>query len=511
MEAAPGTEPPTMSPPPPAKPQVRAGGHVGSGSELTLLDGLRIVPPRVARRFGLIPLRYEADRLIVGARDPDDLRPLETLRRLGHAEVELVKVPEERFEEVMGHWYGPAGSVAELVARLPSREPQEPSVLTAENIESSPAPRFLHLTLKAAIAEGASDVHFEPDPLHPRVRFRVDGILVERVAPPAWLTNRVVGRVKALAGLALGDCLYPQDGAFDFPTPAGPMSMRVSILPTDRGECAVLRLLTVEDDIPTLEALGVPDDVRTALTQAAASSVGLIVVAGPTGSGKTTTLHALLSAVDAERRNIVSIEDPVEIRSRRIRQIAVRREVGLDFAGALRVVLRQDPDVILVGETRDTETAQLVVQAALAGHLVLTTVHAGGALEVFDRFAQLGADRALLAQVTRLALSQRLLRRICPHCQGASCFACEGSGLKGRVGVYEILPMTPPLMDALRESTPPSELFRQARSAGFQNLAERAADLVGGGITTWAEVSGVLDIDGDGSEGASLADGGLPP
>lgn len=464
--------------------------------ELSLLEGLRAVPPRVARSHQVIPLRYEGERLIVGARDPRRPATLDTLRRLGNAHVALEPVSAERYREVLEKWYGPTGDVAELVAGLPPAPPSDASFGTGEPVEATPAPRFLELTLKAALAEGASDVHIEPDPRSPRVRFRVDGILAERVGPPAWLAGRVIGRIKALAGLALGECLFPQDGVFDFPTPAGPVPIRVSILPTARGECAVLRLLTVEDALPSLADLGIPEDVNRRLVAAASAPEGLIVFAGPTGSGKTTTLHALLHTVDADRRNVVSIEDPVEIRSRRLRQVPVRRDLGLDFAGALRSVLRQDPDVILVGETRDQETAQLVVQAALAGHLVLTTVHAASALEAFDRFTQLGADRSLLAQVTRLTVSQRLLRRVCPYCAGEGCFACEGTGLKGRTGLYEAVAMNASLASLVRQGAEPGELRQAARDNGFRPLLDSARDLVRRGVTTPAETARVLDVDG---------------
>jgi type II secretory ATPase GspE/PulE/Tfp pilus assembly ATPase PilB-like protein len=274
------------------------------------------------------------------------------------------------------------------------------------------------------------------------------------------------------------------------------VAIRVSILPTARGECAVLRLLTVEDDIPSLADLGLPEEMARRLVSAASAPEGLIIFAGPTGSGKTTSLHSLLHTVDADRRNVVSIEDPVEIRSRRLRQVPVRRDLGLDFAGALRYVLRQDPDVLLVGETRDTETAQLVVQAALAGHLVLTTVHASSALEAFDRFAQLGADRSLMAQVTRLTVSQRLLRRVCPYCAGDGCFACEGSGLKGRTGLYEAVTMNPTLASLVRRGAEPAELRRAARDNGFRSLLDAARDLVRRGVTTPAETARVIDVEG---------------
>ncbi len=487
---------------------LRAAGAPPARRELSLLEGLRAVPPRVARSHQVIPLRYEGERLIVGARDPRRPQTLDTLRRLGNAHVTLEPVSAERYQEVLEKWYGPTGDVAELVAGLPPSPPSSlaggPSFGAGEAMEATPAPRFLELTLKAAIAENASDVHIEPDPRSPRVRFRVDGILAERVAPPAWLVGRVIGRIKAMAGLALGECLFPQDGVFDFPTPAGPVAIRVSILPTARGECAVLRLLTVEDDIPSLDDLGIPEEVSRMLVAAASAPEGLIVFAGPTGSGKTTTLHALLQTVDADRRNIVSIEDPVEIRSRRLRQVPVRRDQGLDFAGALRYVLRQDPDVILVGETRDNETAGLVVQAALAGHLVLTTVHAGSALETFDRFGQLGADRSLLAQVTRLTVSQRLLRRVCPYCAGEGCFACEGTGLKGRTGLYEAVAMSSRLTSLVRRGAEHGELRQAARDDGFRSLLDSARDLVRRGVTTPAETARVLDVEGlEGLEGGA--------
>ncbi|HEX7185569.1 MAG TPA: GspE/PulE family protein [Thermoanaerobaculia bacterium] len=475
------TPPPVLEPP--ASPQ----------RELTLLEGLRAVPPRVARSYQMVPLRYDGEQLIVGARDPRQPRALDTLRRLGHPRVALEPVTAERYQEVLEKWYGPSGDVAELVAGLSPLNPMEASCGAGETLESTAAPRFLELTLKAAIAERASDVHIEPDLRSPRVRFRVDGILAERVSPPPWLVGRVIGRVKALAGLALGECLFAQDGVFDFPTAAGPVAVRVSILPTTRGECAVLRLLTVEDGIPSLASLGLPEEMRKTLIAAASAPEGLIVFAGPTGSGKTTTLHALLHTVDSSRRNVVSIEDPVEIRSRGLRQVPVRRDLGMDFASALRFVLRQDPDVLLVGETRDTETAQLVVQAALAGHLVLTTVHAASALEVFDRFAQLGADRSLLAQVTRLAVSQRLMRRVCSYCAGEGCFACEGSGLKGRTGLYEAVTMNESLASLVSRGAEPGELRRAARGNGYRPLLDSARDLVRQGVTTPAETARVLD------------------
>jgi type II secretory ATPase GspE/PulE/Tfp pilus assembly ATPase PilB-like protein len=249
----------------------------GRRPELTLLDGLRAVPPGVARRYQVIPLRYEGDRLVVGAIDPDNLAALDALHRLGHARIELEPLSQERYREVMQRWYGPVGDIAEFAARLPPRlDPGEPSLGFDDRSDESPAARFLALTLTAALSENATDVHFEPDRISPRVRFRVDGVLVDRVAPPPWLADRVIGRIKSMAGLALGECLFAQDGQLSFPTPAGSVSIRVSIVPSDRGECAVLRLLTVENEVPTLEQLGMPAAVRLQVVEAAAGQEGLV-------------------------------------------------------------------------------------------------------------------------------------------------------------------------------------------------------------------------------------------
>ncbi len=319
--------------------------------------------------------------------------------------------------------------------------------------------------------------------------------MTPRAAPPPWLVERVIARIKALAGMELGANRFAQDGRLLLAGPRGAIDVRVSVLPGDRGEFAVLRLLSVQDAVPSLEALGVPAGDREVLLRAARAPDGLIVFAGPTGSGKTTSLHALLAAIDCERRNVVSIEDPVEIRSRRVRQIPVRPETGLDFAGVLRVVLRQDPDVILVGETRDEETAALVLQAALAGHLVLTTVHASSVFGVFERMRRLGVDPGALAEPLRVLASQRLVRRICGACGGQGCFPCEGSGLRGRTAVIETLALTPALRQEVRAGAGLERLQATAREAGYRSLLEQGRALVAAGVTKAEELERVLGED----------------
>ncbi len=467
--------------------------------KLTVVEALRAVPPQVARHLRMIPLRRDGDTLVAGTVDPDDVRVQDALARLGGGEIAVEAASEELVAEIIRAWYGSTGDLFELCERLHASpiDATETTLAAGDDPAESPAVQIVDLLLKSAIEERATDVHIEPHPDRPRVRFRVDGMLVDRPAPPAWLAPRAIARVKALANLDLGDCLYAQDGQFTTQGPNGTVDLRVSILPADRGETAVLRLLGLEGEVPPPASLGLDAAGEAKLVDAAEMPDGLIILAGPTGSGKTTTLHSLLAQVDCERRNVVSIEEPVEIRTRRIRQVPVRRQTGLDFAGALRVILRQDPDVILVGETRDTETAQLAVQAALAGHLVLTTVHASTAMGVFDRLDQLGGDRRLVAETVRVVVSQRLLRTICDQCAGGGCFRCEGSGLRGRTGAYEVLALDSVLRRRIAEGASAAELLDLAREGGHETLQQVGQRLAEKGVTTAEEVRRVIGIELD--------------
>ncbi len=462
--------------------------------QLSLHDAIRSLPPRVARQYRVVPLSRDAQGAVFGAVDPHDWRLESVLSRHADGPFRVVGIAQGALEQALQSWYGPTGDLHDFIQSQPSQ--RGASLRLGDALNSAGAVRFVELMIRAALSERASDIHLDPGRGKPRLRFRLDGILVERPAPTAELAQRATSHIKALCSMDLGSCTYAQDGQFSFSGADGAVDVRVSVLPTDQREVTVLRLLTDEIGRRTLAGLGMPPRVQQLMEMIAGSPHGLVIIAGPTGAGKTTTLHAVLRLVDASTRNVVSIEDPIEIRSPDIRQVPVRRNAGLDFANALRAVVRQDPDVILVGETRDAETAGLVVQSSLAGHLVFTTVHANDCPAIFQRFSELGASRTILAETTRAVLSQRLLRLCCPLCAGNGCFPCEGSGLRGRQAVYECMPIEGRVESLVAHSKRPAEILAAARDAGFRTMEEHAAELVAERRTTAAEVRRVLGRSG---------------
>ena len=369
----------------------------------------------------------------------------------------------------------------------------------------APPSRLVQAVLAAAAAGGASDAHFEPVEAGLAVRLRLDGVLQDAAAIPAELSAPVVARLKVLAGLATYRTDVPQDGRIggEHFSRAG-TEARLSTYPTVRGEKAVVRFFLRRAADFRLDALALGDDVAAALRSALAAREGLVALTGPAGSGKTTTIYAALShLVEAEsaRRQVVTIEDPVECLLPGVTQTETDPPAGLAFANCLRSILRQDPEVIMVGEVRDAETAKLAAEAALTGHLVITTVHAGTAAGVLVRLVEMGVEPAVVAGVLKLAVAQRLLRRLCPACRrkgpgdmwtAPGCDECLGTGYRGRLPAAEFLTMGPALRAALAGGADLTELHRIARESGMVPLAERGRRLASEGLTDPAELSRVL-------------------
>jgi type II secretory ATPase GspE/PulE/Tfp pilus assembly ATPase PilB-like protein len=340
----------------------------------------------------------------------------------------------------------------------------------------------------------ASDVHLAPAADRLRVRFRVDGLLADEQPLPKSAQPEAIARIKILAGMRTDEHRVPQDGRFRAVTADGAVDVRVSVAPTHHGENAVLRLLPERDGTPDLASLGLGEDDGRRVRDAVARPHGLVLVAGPTGSGKTTTLYAMVGLLNAPDGNITSIEDPVEYAIDGVSQINVNPRAGLTFAAGLRSVLRQDPDVIMVGEVRDAETAALAVNAALTGHLVLTTVHANDAAAAIPRLLDLGVEPFLLASTLALVVGQRLARRVCRDCGGRvpSCVACAGTGHAGRVGLFETLAADGELRAAVARKAVAEELHGLARHGGMTTMAEDGAAKARAGVTTREEVMRVL-------------------
>lgn len=365
---------------------------------------------------------------------------------------------------------------------------------TSDTTTDAPAVRLVQSVLQQAVDCGASDVHVEPVEGALRVRLRVDGRLREIGRHPTALAPAVASRLKILARLDIAERRLPQDGRLTFAGRSGPVDVRVSALPTVHGESLVLRLLRPLDDRLGLTGLGLHDSALTQLRNALAAAHGMVLVSGPTGSGKTTTLYAALREIDAVERNVVTAEDPVEARLAGVNQVQINEEIGLGFATALRSFLRQDPDVILVGEIRDAVTAEIAVRAALTGHVVLSTVHANDAASTVTRLVEMGVAPFLVAAALRLVVAQRLVRRRCRECGGAGCAACGGSGFRGRIGLFETLAVDEGMRERIARGAGASELREAARCQGAASLADAARLAVAQGMTT--EVEAARHIDG---------------
>jgi len=360
----------------------------------------------------------------------------------------------------------------------------------------APVVRYLNLLLKDAVDARASDIHLEATRDGLRVRLRVDGVLVQADPPPFELRAAVVSRVKLLAEMDIAERRRPQDGRLRLRFDGREMDVRVATAPTSFGESVVLRLLDRSGRPVSLLELGMPEDLQRAVASAVARPQGLFLVTGPTGSGKTSPLYASLQLRAADREKIVTVEDPIEYQLPGVTQIQVHRPSGVTFASALRAILRQDPDVIMVGEMRDTETAEVAIQAALTGHLVLATLHTNDAVSAIPRLLDLGIPAYLVAATLSGVLAQRLVRRVCDACHGLGnslgCQQCLSTGYFGRIGVFQWVMSSPSLLAAVSAGKDATELSRIAESEGTQSLLSAGNALVESRITTRAEVARVL-------------------
>lgn len=390
-----------------------------------------------------------------------------------------------------------------------------------ELAEEAPTVDFVNSVFAEALAARASDVHFEPFERTLVVRLRIDGVLVQRRVAQREIFDAVSSRIKLLSGMDIAERRLPQDGRQSIRVSGRELDVRVSTLPTTWGESLVVRLLGNTRQIPALDELGVTSAQRRVLLEAIRKPNGLVLVTGPTGSGKTTSVYRLLSELNNGVRKIVTIEDPVEFDLPGVLQMTVRADINLDFAAGLRSILRQDPDVIFVGEIRDSQTAKTAVQAALTGHLVISTVHTNSALAALPRLVDLGVEKFLLADVLRAVVGQRLVRRLCPACavadtsvdpeayarkvlptsmltgagawkHGVGCASCAGTGFSGRFGIFEAAAIDHDMQAAIRDGAPESEVARLARAQGFTTLLEHGLAVARAGHTSFLEVLRVV-------------------
>jgi len=469
----------------------------------------RLVDDALARDRRIVALAASPRRLQVAMADPLDLSTVDDLQFQTGRRVDPVVASPGAVRQALG---GSGEDLDELVASLPA-ELRLQGDLGDANLENAtraaPVVKLVDHILHRAIEEGASDIHVEETGSEVRVRYRVDGLLRQAIDLPAASRRAVLSRIKVMAGMDISVRRRPQDGRISRRHGDRDLTLRVSTLPVNGGEKAVVRILDPESAPPNLEALGLAGPDRARVRSLLAMGEGVILAAGPTGSGKSTTLFAALSEVDREGLNVVTLEDPVEYRLPGANQVQVDPRAGLGFAEALRAVLRQDPDVVMIGEIRDRETAEIAMTAAVTGHLVLSTIHTTDAPGAVTRLLNMGVPPFLVAGGLRGVVAQRLVRRACASCRGAGCDACT-DGHRGRTGAFQVLAMTDAIRDEIVGEARTQKLRVLAREAGMGTLAEDARRAVAEGLTTPHEIGRLLHADPGASQPCPACDGSIP-
>ena len=458
-----------------------------------------LIPEGLARKHLLIPILRIGDDLTVAMVDPSDVFALDELHMKTGLNIEPALAVETEVKKALDQHYSAKGTLEEVIGSLDREQleikpGQELELKKLQGIvEEPPVIKLVNMMVIEAVRQGASDIHIEPEEDTLKIRFRIDGLLHERTGPPKYLQSAVISRIKVMADLDISERRAPQDGRIQMKMEGRDIDIRVSCIPTIYGENVVLRLLDRSQVILELKQLGFLPSILTQYKKLIRCPHGIILVCGPTGSGKTTTLYASLNVINSEDVNIITIEDPIEYHLTGIRQMQVNPKAGLRFADALSAILRQDPDVIMVGEIRDVETAKAAVQAALTGHLVFSTLHTNDAPSAVTRLLDMGVEPFLISSSVIGVLSQRLVRTICAECKGKGCKGCLQTGYRGRIGIYELMIPSEKIRGLITAKASADEIRKTAIEAGMQLLREDGEKKVNDGITTKQEVMRVTE------------------
>ena len=489
----------------------------------------QMLPEVHARRLRALVLEDRGESVLLGMSDPADLSSLDQIAPLLEPKlIEIAVVRESQLIEAFNNLYRRTQEIQSFAHQLQEEYEETETIdfaaLNTEGDQDNTIARLLQSLFEDAVQVRASDIHIEPDEKVLRIRQRVDGVLQESVLQETGIAPALVLRLKLMASLDISEKRLPQDGRFQMKIKGRTIDVRMSTMPVQHGESVVMRLLDQSAGLLSLEETGMPAAIVSRLRRIIQSPHGMVLVTGPTGSGKTTTLYGVLSELNQPGVKIITVEDPVEYRLPRINQVQINHKIGLDFAGVLRTSLRQDPDILMVGEMRDQETAEMGLRGALTGHLVLSTLHTNDAVTSTLRLIDMGAAPYLVASALRAILAQRLVRRVCQHCKqpyqpdeleqtwlrhfrapaglqfwrGKGCQSCHYTGYKGRIGVFELLVIDKPLADALRRDD--SEEFARIayNSSTFSTLGTMALEYAQQGITSLDEVirvSEYVDLD----------------
>jgi type IV pilus assembly protein PilB len=487
---------------------------------------LKLVPETIAKKYEILPIKRQGTTLTLAMADPTNVFALDDIAFMTNLQVTPIVASQAAIRKAIDRSYQQQAGVTDVLTALANEvgnvevvEDETPSKVDVfelkESADEAPVVKLVNMVLVDAIRKGASDIHWEPYEKVFRIRFRIDGVLHEMLAPPKRLEPAIISRLKIMSNLDIAERRMPQDGRIKLRYNSREIDFRVSILPTIFGEKAVLRILDKDALKLDLTQLGFDPWSMEKFTHAIKQPYGMVLITGPTGSGKTTTLYSAIHTINSPEHNIMTAEDPVEYNLKGVNQVQVDEGVGRTFAAALRSFLRQDPDVILVGETRDLETAQISIRAALTGHLVFSTLHTNDCPSTIARLVDMGIPPFLISSALQLILAQRLGRKVCKDCKepyeadeeslvpyghvptglgktqfykGKGCQVCNFTGMKGRIAIYEVMPISQELRDAILKAAPTAELREVAQAQGMKTLRQSGLQKVIDGTTTVDEV-----------------------
>lgn len=471
---------------------------------------VRIIPEKIALQYQVIPIRKDGDTLAVAMADPLDYYAIDDLRMTTGFQIQPFFSTKEELSKVIDRYYGLQETVNEIMENLPKEEE-----LTDEQIQSEDAPvsRMVNSIIRNAIKMRASDIHFDPQERDIKVRYRIDGILKTEQTLAKNMLGVVTARLKIISNIDIAEKRLPQDGRFNMVIDYRTVDIRVSTIPTANGEKIVLRILDLSQGIKKIEELGFTSIQAQKLRQMFNKSHGLVLITGPTGSGKTSTLYSALTELNSDDVNIITLEDPIEYQIDGINQVQINEKIGLSFAKGLRSILRQDPNIIMVGEIRDKDTAKMTIRAALTGHMVFSTIHTNDAVSSISRLIDMGIESYLISSSLTGIVAQRLVRKICPDCKtsykpsvdeqvildkydidssnisiGKGCSSCNTTGYKGRIAIYELFSLDDVLKQMVVEKKSSADFNRYLKEKNFISIMQDGLKKVELGITTISEV-----------------------
>ncbi|CAN7573472.1 ATPase, T2SS/T4P/T4SS family [Paenibacillus sp. LjRoot153] len=479
---------------------------------------INIIPQRLAEQHQVLPIRTEGNKLILAMADPLDYFAIDELRMTTGFRIEPTIASKDELQRAIKRYYGLQESVEQIMQNLNMREAEEAKPIVED--EDSPVVKTVNQIIIQAIQIGASDIHIDPQEDSLRIRYRVDGVMrTERTLPP-HMQSVIIARIKIMANMNVAERRLPQDGRVEMDIEFRKVDIRISSLPTIHGEKVVMRILDLGSTLTEIEKLGLSEHNLMLFQKGINNAHGVVLITGPTGSGKTTTLYSALSRLNNEEVNIITVEDPVEYQLQGINQVQVNSVTGLTFAKGLRTILRQDPNIVMVGEIRDVETAEIAIRAAMTGHLVLSTLHTNSAANSITRLIDMGVEPFLISSAVNCIIAQRLVRKICPGCstsyvpsqeekmllegqgytaeilrRGSGCGECGRSGYKGRLAIHEILPIDDTLRTMILQKRSDNDYRNYATEHGLIPMIKDGISKVIAGQTTLAEVFRVTGND----------------